>query len=122
MGLSGEHELHGALGVGHHRSQALDIGQDQAGSLVSGEAPGEAIVRASGERIAQVLESCLGFAAVFGLFYQTTPHKLEEARLEVEVRLPKFAVVHVFNAFQIEASLLCSCQPLPRWRSYRRNI
>ena len=47
MGLAGEDELHRALGVVDHGGQALDVGEDQVGALVGGEAAGEA----DGERV-----------------------------------------------------------------------
>ena len=42
MGLAGEYQLHGSIGIVEDPAQAVAVAQDQRGSLVGRETPGEA--------------------------------------------------------------------------------
>jgi hypothetical protein len=60
MGLAGKEELHGTLGIVDHGRQSLDIGENQVGSLVGGEAAREADGQGiRGEQFAELVESLL---------------------------------------------------------------
>ena len=99
MRLAGEDELHGAIGIVDHRGQPLDIGQDQIRPLVGREPAGEADgqgIRA--EYALQTLQNHRRLAAALGLLDGAPANELDQLGFEVEVRLPKFAVVDVFDA------------------------
>ena len=82
MGLAGKEELHGALGIVDHGGQPLDVGQQQVGALVGGEAAGEADGQRVGrESLAQALNRFRWFAAAFGLFHGAAADEVEEAAI-----------------------------------------
>ena len=118
MGLAGEEELHGALGIVDHGGEALHVGEQQVGALVGGEAAGEA----DGERIGRehFAEACSSFgrlAAALCLLAGAAADEVEELRLQAEVRLPELAIVDVFDLFPGARRAAVRCQPTPRWRS-----
>ena len=51
------------------------------------------------EHPAEPLQDFRRFAAVFGLLDGTLPYKVQKPRLQVEMGLPEFAIVHVLDPF-----------------------
>ena len=119
MGLAGKQELHRALGIVDHRGQALDVGEDQVGALVGGEAAREADGQRIGrEHLVETVEDFLRLAAAGGLFVRAVPGEVEQLGLEAEMRFPKFAVVHVFDRGPgLLVAARGSASPTPRCRS-----
>ncbi len=98
--LPGENKLHGAFRVVHHQGDFFDVGEDQIGSLVGGKAPRESDgQRIRAEHPAEALQGFRGLTPALGLFDGSEPHKFQKPRLQAEMRLPKFAIVDVFNPF-----------------------
>ena len=100
MCLPRKHELHRTFRVIDHGRYLLDVGQNQIGALVGGKAARET----NGERVGtegafQLLQHGQRFVAARSLFDGAAAHKLDHSRLQIEVRLPEFAVVNVVNAF-----------------------
>ena len=99
MSLARKHELHRSIRIIHHRRQPLNIRQDQIGSFVRRETsrkPDRKSIWA--QHSLQPLQLQRRLASALRLGYRSPAHKLDQLRLQVQVRLPKLAVVHVFNA------------------------
>ena len=104
MGLAGEEELHGALGIVDHGGEALHVGKHQIGALVGGEAAGEADgQRVRREDFAEAVQVFGGFAAAFGLLARAAADEVEELGLEAKVGFPELAVVDVFDPPRLRA-------------------
>ncbi len=98
--FAGENKLNRPLRIVDHRSQTLDVRKNQICALVCSEAARETdrqCIRA--EYAAQADALFLRFAAALGLFHRAAPNKFEQSRLQIEVRLPKLAVVNVLDTF-----------------------
>ena len=92
--------------------QALDIRQNQIGSLVGGEAPGKTDSEGVGaEDAAQLLQRLRRFSAPRCLFDGLAADKFQQPRLKVEVGLPQLAVVDVFNSLP-DAGLAAMQRPI----------
>src|ERR1700689_287753 len=100
MSFASEYELHRPFGIVPHGSQALDVGENQVGSLVGGKAAGKSDGQSVWTQyLTQSLQDLSWFEATLGLFHGSAAHKLEQLRFQAKVRLPKFAVIHILNAF-----------------------
>src|SRR5712664_544178 len=100
MRLAGKHKLHRAFRVVHHGRQSFEIAQNQISPLVSRKAAREA----NGERIRteyafEPLQFSLRFVPALRLLDRPSAHEFQKSRLQVEMRLPKFAVIHVLDSF-----------------------
>src|SRR4029077_20509101 len=100
MGFAGKNELHRAFGIVDHGGQALEVGEDQVGALVGGEAAG----KSDGERVwtehfGQPLQNLARLEAALSLFDGAAADELEKLGFQAEVGLPEFAVIDVLNAF-----------------------
>ena len=118
MRLAGKNELHRTLGIVHHGSQLFDVGQNQIGPLVGGEAAR----KSDGQRIrtehpAQALQHFGRLVAALGLLDHAVAHKIQQTRFQVKMGFPEFPSSTFSIPSQIAGSALCSCQPVPRWRS-----
>src|SRR5882672_3499287 len=99
MGLTSKDELHRAFGIVHHGGEALEIGEDQVGALVGGEAAGKSDgQRVWTEHLAESRQNLARFEAALGLFDGAAADELEKLGLQAEMCLPEFAVVDVLNA------------------------
>ena len=99
MRLAGKNELHRTLGIVHHGGQLFDVGQNQIGPLVGGEAAG----KADGQRVrtedpAQPLQHFRRLVAALGLLDRAVADKIQQPGLQVEMGFPEFAIVHVLNS------------------------
>src|ERR1039458_495551 len=76
----------------------MHIGQHQVGSFVRGKparkADGQRIRR---ENLVEFLERCGGFVAASSLLVRAAACKVDQLRLQGEVRLPKLAIVDTLN-------------------------
>src|SRR5262249_23363927 len=98
MRFAGKNKLDGALRVVDHRCEAFDVGENQIGALVCGEAARKADrERVGAEYVAETNALFRRFTAAFGLFHCATAYKFEQSSFEVEMRLPKFAIVNVVD-------------------------
>src|ERR1700679_1595114 len=100
MRLAGKHELHRAFWVVDHSRDFFDIGQYQIGALVGGKTtrkPDRQGIRT--ESTFQLLQHRPRLIAARSLLDSAATHKLDHARLQVKMGLPKFAVIDVINAF-----------------------
>ena len=99
MGLAGEDELHRALGVVDHRRQAVQVGEDQVGPLVGGEAAGEADGEHVGiEDVAGGLDGLVALAAAAALPADAAADEGQQQVLQGVVRLPQLARIDVVDA------------------------
>ncbi len=99
MSLAGKHELHGAIRIIHHGSQALDVGQDQIRPLICGKTTR----KSDGKSIRtqhsfQALQLGRRFAPTLCLLHGSPPDKLDQLRLQIKMSLPKLAVIHAIDA------------------------
>ena len=79
MGFAGEDELHWALGVVDHGGETLDVGEEEVGAFVGGEATGEADREGiRGEELAEVLQGFAGFVTTLGLFDGTATDEFQK--------------------------------------------
>ena len=98
--LAGEDELHGIFCIIDHGRESGHVAQDQIGALISGKAAGKADgegIRA--EHTAQPLQVLGGLAPAACLFSRPGPDKVQQARLQMQVRFPQFRIVHILDAF-----------------------
>src|SRR5882762_4402949 len=100
MRLSGKHELHRTFRVIDHARYLFDVGQKKIGAFVGSKAAR----KTNGERIRtehafQLLQYAARFVAARSLLDGAAAHKFNHSRLQIEMRLPEFAVVNIVNAF-----------------------
>ena len=94
VGLAGEHELHGALGVEHEPLEPLGLRQQERGPLVGGHAAGEADGERLGvERVVDPLELGGGPALGEAVVQEPLTDVLDHADLGRRVRRPECDVV-----------------------------
>ena len=91
MGFPGEDELNGTFRIVRHRGELLNVRQKEIRPLIGGEAPR----KSNRERIrAENPAHAFGrFSPVPGLLNCAGAHKIQQLRLQAEMRFPQFAVV-----------------------------
>src|SRR6185369_4721648 len=98
MCLSGKDKLHRILGIVHHRCQSFDVSENQVCALIGCEATGKTdgqCIRT--EHAAQCLQIFFRLSTTRRLLDCTFANEINKTRLQVEVRLPKLAVINAVN-------------------------
>src|SRR5579859_958272 len=99
MRFTCKYELNRAVGIIHHRCQLLDIAENEIRTLVGCKPSREANrQRVPAKHAVQTLQYLAGLAAPLGLRDRAFAYELDQLRLEIEVGLPKLAVIHAFDA------------------------
>ena len=99
MGLAGEDELHGPVGVAEDLRDQIQVAHHEVGPLVGGEPPGETDrQRLRIEALAQSLQNRIVEASPLGLRDQPRSRVNDQPVLERLVRLPQFAGRHLLKA------------------------
>src|SRR5438132_3067602 len=97
MCFSGEDELDGTLRIIGHRSEFLQIRQNQIRSLIGGEAARKP--DGEGIRTKNAANAFGWFSSVPGLFNCPSAHKVEQLGLQAEMCLPQFTVINLLDPF-----------------------
>src|SRR5579871_3114512 len=112
MGFPGKDELNGAIGIVHHRGEALDVGKNKVSPFISRETACEADgQRVGAEHSREALQHVDGFSSMLRLSHGATANELDELRLEIEVSLPEFAVIDILDS-QPGLGLAAALQPV----------
>ena len=98
MGLAGEDDLDRPLRIVEHLVQPLEVGQDQVGPLVRGEAAGEADRQHVGiEQVAGHFDRLVALAAAAALPAHAAADELQQQVLQAVVRLPQLAGIDLVD-------------------------
>ena len=99
MGLAGEEELDGVVGVVDDFGEALEVGEEQVGALVGGETAGEAYHEGVGVDLVDEGDDARGVALVLEpRFAEAAAYVLDELGLEAYAGVPDFLVGDVVDA------------------------
>ncbi len=123
MGLTRKNELHGPLRIVHHRREAFDVCQDQIRTLIGCEPPREADGQCIRSQHPAESAAALSGDSPRRSACSTARRRTNSSSRNFRLRCVSQSSPSSTSQFPpIYLRRRCSCQPVPRWRSYRRDI